>query len=206
MLKIIFPVAAILIAPLAVSAQSAGLTVTQAEYQSLCLGMSSDEVFEAIDVVDWWTPRGTGAVDHTVADDASEFIWRGASGSDMVFATFIDDHLAKVTHSRLPAATECGPDSPPAPVTPDPIQEAATSFGNGSYEVGVDIAPGLYQSTGPIPEETFCTFYRMRVAGGSLDFDNVIDEQFLEGPGLANILPSDGGFVSDGCQPWTRRR
>ena len=36
--------------------------------------------------------------------------------------------------------------------------------------------------------------------------DDIIDKQRFDGPALANILPSDGGFVSEGCQPWTLRR
>ena len=101
---------AFLITPLAVSAQSAGLTVTQAEYQSLCtIGMDYFDVFGTIDVSRFLAKNSTGAIDHTEVGDTAWFVWRGSSGRDTVFATFIDKRLAEATHNRLPPAPECSP-------------------------------------------------------------------------------------------------
>ena len=86
-------------------------------------------------------------------------------------------------------------------------QEQA-AFGNGSFEVGVDIMPGRYTSAGPkISIFPMCTFARLRTAGaGLMDLDEVIDVQiFQEGQAIVNIQPSDGGFYSAGCQDWQPR-
>ena len=65
---------AILITPLAVSAQSAGLTVTQAEYESLCtIGMDYFDVFGTIDVSRFLAKNSTGAIDHTEVGDTAWF-------------------------------------------------------------------------------------------------------------------------------------
>lgn len=82
------------------------------------------------------------------------------------------------------------------------------AFGNGSFEVGVDVMPGRYTSGGPkISIFPLCTFARLRTAGASfMDTDEVLDVQtILEGQAIVNIQPSDGGFYSEGCRDWQPR-
>lgn len=219
----------ILITTAAAAEGQQSLTVTRAEYQSLCLGMTMGDVFDTIYGHSNWSSPGDDAVSVTVGGNGVEYVWRGDRGSDMVFATMRASErsgtpsLTKATHTSLPAITECAEPEPHGcfdfwtgslpehcsdPPQPESSAVAKQSFGNGSYEVGVDIVPGLYHSEGPDMSGFSCFFYRLRIAGGSTsyDSDDIIDMQRLDGPALANILPSDGGFVSEGCQPWTRRR
>jgi len=87
--------------------------------------------------------------------------------------------------------------------TPTPPPE---TFGNGSFEVGVDIAPGRYVSAGPQEFYPICTFVRLKDAGGNAsDLNQVIEQQLSQGQAIVNIAPTDGGFFSIGCQTWTRR-
>lgn len=88
-------------------------------------------------------------------------------------------------------------------------EQFPTSFGNGSYEVGVDIQPGRYRSSGPVGGVfPMCHFARVRTAGaGLMEVDQIIDMQMIQsGQALVTIRPTDGGFRSEGCQPWTIRR
>ena len=82
-----------------------------------------------------------------------------------------------------------------------------TSFGNGVFQVGVDIEPGTYVSRGPEdPSVPFCSYARLKSAGGGMtDLDNIIDIQNVGGQAIVTIEPSDGGFFSQLCQTWTKR-
>jgi hypothetical protein len=75
-----------------------------------------------------------------------------------------------------------------------------TVFGDGSFVVGIgntEATPGTYRSTGG-PD---CHWQR------TTDFSRasigVIADDFLSGPDVVTILPSDGGFQSQGCGIWT---
>ena len=75
----------------------------------------------------------------------------------------------------------------------------STSFGAGRWIVGVDIAPGTYQSSG----EGTCSWFRRA------DFQNAESWMALDYgesavPVVVTILPSDTGFQADeGCGTWT---
>ena len=70
----------------------------------------------------------------------------------------------------------------------------------------MDIQPGTYRSAGPESPYPICSFARLKTAGGSMfDLEEVIDIQNVQGPAIANIGASDGGFFSQGCQRWQRR-
>ncbi len=95
----------------------------------------------------------------------------------------------------------------PAPAaTSTPAPPMAASVGNGTFIVGIDIDAGTYRSAGPSnPDVPFCSYARLRDAGGGiLNVDNVLDIQNVQGPGVVTIQTSDGGFFSQGCQPWEK--
>ena len=81
-----------------------------------------------------------------------------------------------------------------------------TSFGDGSYEVGVDIAPGTYRTSGPTAGSPFCSYARLRTAGASYtDPSQVLQLENVMGPSVVTIQPSDGGFFSQLCGTWSQR-
>jgi hypothetical protein len=105
----------------------------------------------------------------------------------------------------------------PVPVTPSPTAPAApptsapppapagpaTSFDDGRYQVGVDIAAGTYKTTVPASSRN-CYWARYKDLSG--DFDAIIANG-NSAPGskvTVTIRASDKGFESNGCGTWTR--
>lgn len=97
-----------------------------------------------------------------------------------------------------PAATHLCPEF--APVLAD-VQAGniappppATTFGSGTYTVGIEIAPGTYQ-TGSVRN---CYWARLDADG------QIIDNNFISGAPQARVTirGSDFGFTTDGCGTW----
>jgi hypothetical protein len=78
------------------------------------------------------------------------------------------------------------------------ITESKTRFGDGTFIVGVDIAPGRYRSSGG----DGCYLARLRGFGGTLG--EIISNGNPSGRAVVTILGSDRGFQSDGCGTWKR--
>jgi hypothetical protein len=75
-----------------------------------------------------------------------------------------------------------------------------TIFGDGTFSVGpgpTQATPGTYVSTGG-PD---CNWQRTDNFSGL--FSSVISSDFLSGPDVVTILPTDAGFNSQGCGLWT---
>ena len=128
-------------------------------------------------------------------------IYQRAFGDDAE-ATCQTDHRDDIRRAFAWAFS----DAPAPAATPTPAASMAASIGNGTFIVGVDIDPGTYRSAGPSnPDVPFCSYARLRDAGGGiLNVDNVLDIQNVQGPGVVTIQTSDGGFFSQGCQPWEK--
>jgi hypothetical protein len=73
-----------------------------------------------------------------------------------------------------------------------------TSFGKGTWAVGIDIAPGTYKSSGG----SGCYWARLSGFGGT--FDQIITNGNPMGSTDVTIAPHDTGFVSKGCGEWTK--
>ncbi|KWX63280.1 hypothetical protein [Mycobacterium sp. NAZ190054] len=69
-----------------------------------------------------------------------------------------------------------------------------TIEGNGSYAVGTDIVPGVYQSAGPV-DDGAC--YWKRTAG-----DQLVDNRLTKKPSFVQIQPTDTTFTTSDCQVW----
>lgn len=81
------------------------------------------------------------------------------------------------------------------PPEPAPAEGLETIIdGNGSYAVGIDIAPGAYESAGPV-DDGAC--YWKRTAG-----DELVDNALTKKPAFVQILPSDTTFSTTDCQTW----
>ena len=73
-----------------------------------------------------------------------------------------------------------------------------SSFGNGTWRVGINIAAGTYRTR---QAPTSC--YWERLSGFSGDFDDIIANDFSSGYQVVTINPSDMGFKSSRCGKWT---
>ena len=83
----------------------------------------------------------------------------------------------------------CWPPGPP----PGPSQGTAIDE-DGTYAVGADIAPGVYQSAGPI-DGGAC--YWKRTAG-----DELVDNALTKKPAVVHIEATDTSFTTSDCQSW----
>ena len=80
------------------------------------------------------------------------------------------------------------------------ITESRTEFGEGAFQVGVDIAAGTYRSR----SRTACAWERLR--GFTGDKGDIIADDEHAGRVTVTIRSSDEGFSSTGCGTWTRVR
>ncbi|GAA5120583.1 hypothetical protein [Pseudonocardia adelaidensis] len=93
------------------------------------------------------------------------------------------------------AATADAPEAaPPAPSGP------LTTFGPGTFEVGVDIEPGKYKTTGP--DGPNCYYARLKTGDGSMG--DILDNNNSQGPVTVTIKESDGYFETQGCADWVK--
>jgi hypothetical protein len=74
-----------------------------------------------------------------------------------------------------------------------------TTFGNGTYEVGVDVAPGKYRSAGVADSAVPLCYFDQTDAKGTIKDQGVSNE----GPSRAT-LKSGLTFKSSGCQQWVK--
>ena len=87
----------------------------------------------------------------------------------------------------------------PTPNPDESISHSDTSFGSGTYIVGIDIAPGEYRSIAE--ERSKCVWSRLSATDG--EFSSELGWNFAEdGYTYATILPTDYAFESSGCAKW----
>ena len=79
---------------------------------------------------------------------------------------------------------------------PPPPGQPNTTFGDGEYQVGIDIAPGTYRSAGG----DGCYWARLK----TLATNSYIDNNNGSGPQVVEIKPSDGAFLTKNCGTWQK--
>ena len=82
------------------------------------------------------------------------------------------------------------------PAPPPPPPGPRTSFGDGTFTVGTDIVPGVYQSAGPV-EGGVC--YWKRSNG-----DGTVANAMTKKPQTVQIEAGDTTFKSSECQEWQK--
>ena len=75
---------------------------------------------------------------------------------------------------------------------------SAACFGDGTWRVGSDVAPGTYRAANT---SAGCYWERLSGFGGTMD--EVIANNFTSDPDVVTIAPTDVGFSSEGCGIWT---
>ncbi|RDH76577.1 hypothetical protein DVS77_20695 [Mycolicibacterium moriokaense] len=99
------------------------------------------------------------------------------------------------------AHADPAPSPPPAPAPAPPLGPAPgpapmASFGDGTYAVGTDIAPGVYQSAGPV-EGGVCYWKRA-------NNDGIVANAMSKKPQTVQIEAGDTTFKSSECQEWQK--
>ncbi|MFJ6408955.1 hypothetical protein ACIQK9_25885 [Streptomyces hydrogenans] len=77
-------------------------------------------------------------------------------------------------------------------------KKAVTIDGDGDFEVGSDVKPGLYRTTGN--EDAMCYWERSKDATGELD--SILANDNVTGTAYVEIKKSDKFFKSTGCETW----
>jgi len=78
-------------------------------------------------------------------------------------------------------------------------------YGDGTFLIGYDIAPGVYHTAGPIQDiRPNCYWERSSADAG--DVSSIIANDNSHGPVTVTIRRSDRSFKSNGCLPWVRVR
>lgn len=92
-----------------------------------------------------------------------------------------------------------------SPVTSAPVTPSgpAASFGDGTHQVGVDIAPGRYKTVGPDLDDSWPSCYWARLKNDSGQFSAIIANGNTQGPASLTVKAGEFVEVSGGCQ-WKR--
>ncbi|MCX5226672.1 hypothetical protein [Streptomyces sp. NBC_00233] len=85
-----------------------------------------------------------------------------------------------------------------APESKAPEKKAVTIDGDGDFEVGADVKPGLYRSTGN--KDAGC--YWERAKDASADTDSILANDNVTGTSYVEIKATDKLFKSSGCGTW----
>ena len=85
-----------------------------------------------------------------------------------------------------------------AAVSATEAAKKASTFGDGQYQVGVDIVAGTYHTDGG----SRC--YWEKSTGGS-EIGSIIDNENASGPVTLTIEPAVKFFETSGCGTWTKR-
>ncbi|NUT11837.1 MAG: hypothetical protein HOQ38_15310 [Nonomuraea sp.] len=124
-----------------------------------------------------------------------------------------DQPTGQPQQSTDPGPARTGPTQPgptgPAPTGPAQTGPAALPTGSTgpaatmrTLVVGVDIQPGTYRTTGPVPGSTNCFWARLNSTSPSPAA--VIDAGAPNGPASVTIQPADKAFQTAGCAQWTK--
>ncbi len=132
----------------------------------------------------------------------------GSSTATVTAAAAAPARTVTVTAPAPPPETITVTVPAPPPVQADPPAAAApsgplTTFGDGVWEVGVDVAAGKYKTAGPGSDGIgMCYHARLKNNDGSLG--DIIDNNISQGPVTVTIKPGDGYFETNGCQDWVK--
>lgn len=103
-----------------------------------------------------------------------------------------------VTAPPAPAATVTKPAPPAKTVTAEPPEAEAAIVDDGTYEIGSDVKPGKYKSTG----SDTCYWARLKNTDG--DLDSIITNHLGSGAQVVTIKKSDKAFETTGCGEWRK--
>jgi len=124
---------------------------------------------------------------------------------DAVDALLILRHVAKlnvVLPPGCPAIGGSGGSSPTPQATPAPTVPPAT-FGDGTWLVGQEMAPGIWRNNGYISTGFRC--YWERLKGFSGDWSDVLGSNSSSVIDTVEIKSTDAAFRSEHCGTWSQQ-
>ena len=115
----------------------------------------------------------------------------------------VDEFLAALSPSSAPKTiVQAGAQSAPitSPAKSSVPTGVSTSFGDGTWRVGIDIAPGTYRTPAPSEQGAFYMVLQNFTGTG----DHWIAAGNVYGPDVVTIVPEAAGIRSWGCGTWTK--
>lgn len=103
-----------------------------------------------------------------------------------------------------PSGSTAGATARKGPATPAKPSGPLTQFGDGQYEVGVDIAAGRYKTPGSGGSGIMESCYWERAKNDSGDFGSIISNENLQGPGTVSLKAGEFFKTNGGCN-WTKQ-
>lgn len=103
-----------------------------------------------------------------------------------------------------PATQQADPEKPAEKAQKPKPAEEAQAYGDGTYEVGVDIQPGRYKVTVP-DDAILCSYQRLKDDTGDAESIIAIDVKKPGAKASVTIKKSDGFFDTQGCGEWVRQ-
>jgi hypothetical protein len=110
----------------------------------------------------------------------------------------VGQHYYAWRYGQVPMPPDPVPVPPPPSPDPEPDPPAYATFGDGMYQIGVDIQPGTYRNS---DSSEGCYWERLSGFGGSLD--EIIANEFTYARDIVTIESSDDGFSSERCGTWS---
>lgn len=147
----------------------------------------------------------TATVSNLVAGVSYEF--RVAAGNSYGIGGFATTPVATIGSVASPSGSSAVSPTQTTIATQNTIAQTTTTtttvvgprtnFGNGTFRVGADVSPGLYQSY------TTGSCYWERMSGFSGSLSDIIANDNVSGRAIVEIKPSDVGFKSSRCGAWS---
>ncbi|WP_460397783.1 hypothetical protein [Actinophytocola sediminis] len=110
---------------------------------------------------------------------------------------------AKQTEQTEQTASDTREDAPAPAVAPEQTPSGPdTTMSDGMYQVGVDVAPGRYKTTGPDDSSDFAHCYWARTTDDSGELRSIIANSLLQGPGSVTVNAGEFIELNGGCT-WT---
>lgn len=125
---------------------------------------------------------------------ATAAVLAGCGGETATQATTT---VTKYSYITSPASTVA--EAAPPVATTAPAGPPTAMLTDGTYVVGVDVAPGVYRSSGGVSGRE-CYWKRL----SSLDTSDIIDNNRSPGPQTVEIMPADKAFVTSHCSAWSK--
>lgn len=139
-----------------------------------------------------WPPAGTPPV---APPKAKRKVWPWIVGGGAVLLVVIGSVGSGSESAGTSTAAGAVQPSVAAPAPAGPL----TTFGNGTYLVGEDVAPGTYRSPAPQDGVIKLCYWDVQDASGKILDQGVANE----GPSRAT-LKAGRTFTSNGCEDWSK--
>ncbi|GJF06567.1 hypothetical protein [Pseudonocardia sp. D17] len=121
----------------------------------------------------------------------------GAAAIVLVVAIVAPHQTGTATASSAGPVTTTGVPASSTPAAPEGISD-------GTHEVGTDIAPGKYKTTGPDPSSIIPSCYWARLKNTDGSFDSIITNGNTRGPATLTVKASDAAVELTGGCVWTK--